>query len=120
MLRGFFGNLIFAIIVVRKSSCVSLSGHVLSDLKSCCVFTYFLKYQGHEFVFSTPITETDGLEEDSTSGLIGEDNLAGETNLRYVNPRSWGPVSGNWSRELYGPENSVVKLQSADYEKLIF
>ena len=105
---------------MRKSSYVSLSGQVLSDLTSCCVFTYFLKCQGHEFVFSTPITETDGLEEESTSGLIGEDNLAGETNLRYVNPRGWGPVSGNWSRELYGPENSVVKLQSADYEKLIF
>ena len=89
------------------------------------MFTYSirifsLRIQGDEFIFSTPITETDGLEEDSTSGLIGEDNLAGETNLRYVNHRGWGPVSGNWSRELYGPEYSVVKLQSADYEKLIF
>lgn len=30
---------------------------------------------------SSPGSKTDGLEEDSTSGLIGEDNLAGETNL---------------------------------------
>ena len=79
------------------------------DLPSCCALKYFLKYQGHEFVFSTPITETDGLEEESTSGLIGEDNLAGETNLRYVDPRCRGPVCGK-SRELSGPEKSVVKL----------
>lgn len=66
---------------------VPLSGQVLSDLPSCCVLSYFLKYQGNEFVFSTPITEIDGLDEESTSGLIGEDGLPGETNLRYVNPR---------------------------------